>query len=258
MPASCTRLTLLAMIALLGLGSPHGWANKPPAVPLSQLTQACIKEGRTVSCAKAGVRYEKQGKKQQAARFYKAACTAFIGPIGSACYLWGRLLSDKKQAHKAFLKACTLNDPDGCTAAGEGLAKQRKHQQAIKFYRKGCKGNDGRGCHRVARHLFRKNQNASAAQYLRRSCALGYSAGCGYLGWYYEVKQKNPKKAKKAYAYGCQKWKGAVECARLGLVLFKLKKPKEALRFLRRSCRLGYRRGCQLSRKLNRRQKSFR
>lgn len=223
------------------------------AAPSITETQAnCTQKGNAISCAKTAVHYEKQGKIAQAKLFYGKACNAFLGSIGSACYLWGRLLKDPQKAQAAFIKACMLKDSDGCSAAGDSLIRQKRIQQAIVYYKKGCKGNDGRGCHRVARWLLRSQpKDRSAYTYLKRSCTLKYAAGCGYLGWIYEVKLKKPKEAQKLYTYGCHTAKGSVECARLGLFLYKAGQADKALRSLRRACRMGYNRGCKLSRKLN-------
>lgn len=242
----------LLTLALLGLGDTAFAAQS-----IHKLEQDCIKQDRPVSCAKAGVHYEKAGNKTKAIKYYKKACHVFIQPIGTACYLYGMLIGNKAKAKAAFEKACRLKDADGCTAAGEASAKAGQIANALSYFKRGCESNDGRGCHRMARWLFKRQKATQAMNYLRRSCALGYPPGCGYLGWNYQNKYKNIAKAQKAYKVGC-KLKGSVECARLGLLLYKLKKPRKALRYLRRSCRFGYSRGCKLARKLNLQQKGRR
>tara|TARA_B100001989_G_scaffold253323_1_gene239962 strand:- start:4057 stop:4836 length:780 start_codon:yes stop_codon:yes gene_type:complete len=229
-----------------------GWAQMTKE-QLQATKTRCVQKGNPVSCAKVGVYLEQKGLKKQAASFYKRACSDALKPQGMACYLLGLL--DTAHAMTHFSRACKLNDADGCTSAGILLRKQSKPKMAASFFVKGCQLKDGRGCHRMARQLFRTNKTKLALQYLASSCGFGYPPGCGYAGWYYETKGKAPQKAEALYRKGC-KLKGSISCARLGLLLARQRKFRPALRFLRRSCRWGFRRGCGLARKLNAQLKS--
>jgi len=233
--------------------------KKLPAVVKFYYEQ-CIEADNVVSCAKAGVHFEKRGMFKKAIVCYKKACYHEKRPQGAACYLMG-LMTRKtpKVSLKSFKRACKLKDGDGCTTVGEWLLRQdRKKLKKIRketakkaqaYHYKGCTLKDGRGCHRLARHYIAIKKNKLGRQYLLRSCQFGYPAGCGYLGWIFEVKKKKPNVAKKLYLAGC-KMGARVECARLGLLFVKLKKIKEAKRYLQLSCKKGFALACRKLAKL--------
>ncbi len=225
------------------------WAKEPPAHTIQYRTEDCKTNENSRSCAWMGAYLERKGKRKEARPYYKKACLALIRPLGSACYLWG--LVEKKQtiSRQAYQRACKLKDPDGCTALGELYSKQGELAKALILYRKGCVGKDGRGCHRVAQHLIKKKWNKQALRMMLKACTFGYPPGCGYLGWFYETKKHNKKKALLLYSYGC-KLRGSVACARLGFFLWREKKHKQARKYLRLSCRLGFQRACQRLHKL--------
>ncbi len=218
-------------------------------MPLPLLKSRCLIASDTLSCAKAAVILEKRGEKKAARRLYKKACLAPLRPLKSACYFWGFLSDTPRQALHPYLRACRLGDSDGCTAAAEIFAKRRQFGKALPLYKKGCRLGDGRSCHRLAKWHFRHKQPRQALLLLKRSCQLKYPAGCGYLGWYWEMKKHDTNRAEKLYKKGCS-LKSSVECARLGLLYAKQQRFKKGLRFLRRSCRLGFRKGCSLADRL--------
>lgn len=237
-----TKFGLLLMSLVLPWGHVCE-AAMPKAVQMAYHKDNCLKNESARSCAWLGATFEKKGKRDKARPYYKKACHALIHPLAPACYLWGLLEKGPKARRAAFARACRLHDPDGCTAMGEWMMRKKKPSLALPYYKKACARKDGRGCHRLARHWFRKGKLARSMNFLRRSCKLGYTPGCGSLGWLYESKTKQLAKAKKAYWVGCQ-MRGAAVCARLGLLLRKLKKRKQAKAAFRKACRYGYKKAC--------------
>lgn len=229
----------------------HAGAKKPD---LGLLRMQCDEGGLALQCAQAGVLLEQQKKIKLAARYHKKACFATSQAQGTSCYLLALLLADPKEALLLYRRACTLNESDGCTGAAEQLRKSKDPKvraEVIALYRKGCKLGDGRGCHRVARSLFKKKRDKEALPLLQRACQLQYAPGCGYLGWYYESKAKARATAEKLFRRGCSLRGGSIECARLGLLLMRKGEPHEALRFLRKSCRLRFQPACMRARQLS-------
>lgn len=244
------RVGVIGLWVALGWGSVWAQAKKPD---IGLLRMQCDEAGMALQCAQAGVLLEQQKQIKLAASYHKKACFAQISPQGTSCYLLALLLSDPKEAWMLYQRACTLKEADGCTSAGEFANKSKDpaiRQKAAGLYETGCKLGDGRGCHRMARWLFAQKRDKDAIPLLKRACVLKYAPGCGYLGWYYETTSKEQARAEKVFRIGCALQGGSIECARLGLLLMRKGEPQEALRFLRRSCRQGFRPACMRARQL--------
>lgn len=244
------RFWVVGLCSLLWCEGGSAQTKKPD---LGLLQMQCDEAGMALQCAQAGVLLEQKKQIKQAAIYYKKACFAQIKPQGTSCYLLALLLSDPKEAWSLYQRACSLKEPDGCTSAGEYANKSSDptlRQKAAALYQQGCQLGDGRGCHRMARLLFAQKREEPAIPLLKRACTLKYAPGCGYLGWHYETKSKDAVRAEKLFRIGCALRGGSIECARLGLLLMRKGQPREALRFLRRSCRQGFRQGCLRARQL--------
>ncbi len=158
--------------------------------------------------------------------------------------------SSKLQRHLQMCQAA--GSSVDCAKAGAMLAGRGKVSEAKKLFQKACEAlirPIGAACYFWG--LYSKEKSVKLAAFLK-ACKLGDADGCTFFGDL--IKKSEPKRALKAYRFGCKFGDG-----RACFSLWMETSPDKISPKLKRSCRLSYPKGClQLGILLSKRGDKFR
>lgn len=159
-------------------------------------------------------------------RLLEENCTA---RHGGSCTLLGFLYSrgrngvarDDTKSMEYFVKACTLDDVEGCYHIGNVAYQIAEYPASRVAYQRACELGSGLACARGGELFERgvggdKDAATSTRMYQRAHALLapscpGDAGGCYVLGWLYDEGRgvaKDPKRAIDAYRNGCTSGSG--------------------------------------------------
>lgn len=209
--------------------------------------------GDVKACAWQG-RDEYEGRQYDAAvKHLEPACGAGVAMACTSlghCYVQGYgVTKDLARGNALYRTACELGDGEGCNALGNarsrgegGLAKDPA--EAALLFARACTLGDDLGCSNYAWALSEGRgvpKDVAAARARWRSLCPRLDAACRKLAD--AVGRDDPHQAAVIAEEGCAA-NGRSSCEAAGYFLQKVKRPVEAIRYLREACRRGDDDGC--------------
>jgi TPR repeat protein len=104
-----------------------------------------------------------------------------------SCFLMGQRFRtvelDNKTALTYYVKACELNDMDGCNIGGiltqqNGLQNSKDWKDAFKLFAKACAAKHDSACANIGSLKYREGRQKAAIKYYTMACELGNEIGC--------------------------------------------------------------------------------
>ena len=107
--------------------------------------------------------------------------------VSRSCFLMGQRFRtvelDNKTALAYYVKACELDDMDGCNIGGiltqqQGLQNSKHWKEAFKLFEKACIAKHDSACANIGSLKYREGRQKAAIKYYTMACELGNEIGC--------------------------------------------------------------------------------
>lgn len=208
--------------------------------------------GDVQACAWQGREEVRDDDCAAALKHLEPACDARVGLACTGlghCYASGASVAkDLARAAALYRTACDLGDGEGCNSLGNALSRgagiAANAVEAAQLFARACTLGDDLGCSNYAWALSEGSgvaKDVASARARWRSLCPRLDTACRKLAD--SMGEEDPHQAAVIAEEGCAA-NGRASCEAAGYFLQKVKRPVEAIRYLREACRRGDRDGC--------------